>query len=300
MRLTVLPNLLICCAFFWCAGTVAAEKDTAKNAVSDPVELEIIGRIYPIDGAPSRCREVLKGGVCNEAPFGTFHVIARKEGDAHTSVTTFTGPDGVQVTETSTEKNGRVRKAVAENLALGKRSEIEVRDGKVFYRVTDLSDGSVKTSVDEAEDNLVVPSTVMAYVSPRFADLEAGKEIPLKIAVLERRESFRFVMRKFKMDKAADGSPIMVLEMKPTSFIVRALVDPMYFHVKTRTGELAAYEGRSALRRKENGTFREINVRTAYEYKVNRFPGANITQTQNCTIQEPVPGMGGKCEAKAQ
>ncbi len=292
MRLLLLLSLIL----VWCPAIFAAEKSEKKEA--EPVDLEIVGRIYPIDGAPARCRGILKGDACAEAPFGTFHVVSRKEGDAHTSVTTFTGPDGVQVTETSTEKNGRVQKAVAENLALQKRFELEVRDGKVRYRMTDLVDGSVKTAVDEAEENLVVPSTVMSYVSPRFAELEAGKEVPLKIAVFERLDSYGFVMRKLKMETASDGSPIMVLEMKPTSFLVRALVDPMYFHVKTKTGELTAYEGRSALRRKEAGKFREINVRTAYEYKVNRFSGANVSQ--NCTINEPVPGMGGKCEVKAQ
>ena len=270
---------------------------TSPGSTGDLV-LDIQGRIYPVDQFPARCADLLKGAKCSEASYGSFHIQSRREGEFNSSLTTFLGPEGVQVTETSLEKAGHVKKAVIENKALQKRSELEVRDGKVFYKVTDLKDQSVKTATDDAEENLVVPSTVISYVTPHFDELQAGKELRLKVAVLDRRESFSFVMRKLRNETAVDGAQIMVLEMAPTSFIVKALVDPMYFYVKPKSGELFAFEGRSALRRKQGDQYKEMKVRTAYEYKVNR-----LSLSKSVSGCEPgifIPGQIEKCEVKSQ
>lgn len=260
--------------------------------------LEILGRIYPVDQFPAACANLLRGEKCEAGSYGSFHIQSRKEGELNSTLTTFSGPEGIQVTETSLEKDGHVKKAVIENLALQKRSELEVRGGKVYYKVTDLTDQSVKTAEEDAEENLVVPSTVIPYVAPHFGALQAGKELRLKVAVLDRRESFSFVMRKIRNEIAIDGAQVMVLEMAPASFIVKALVDPMYFYVKPGKGELFAFEGRSALRRKQGGQYKEMKVRTAYEYKVNRYPGAEAGR--GCEPGLPFQGEAGKCEVKAQ
>ena len=253
MRISVL--------FFLFAGT-------AWGAKLPPVEspADVLGSIYPVDQFPERCRDLLRGVECKEQSFGRYKMTTRMDGEWTETVTTFSGPEGVQVTDRTWERDGRVKRAVIENLAIQKRSEIEVRDGKAYYKTTDLSNASVKTSVDDAEENLVVPSTVFPYLKPRFRELKEGKEIRLKVAVLDRRESFTFTVRKFREDRSPGGEQILVLEMVPVSFLVKALVEPMYFYVKPEKVVLFAYEGRSALRRKQNGSYKEMKVRTAYEY----------------------------------
>jgi hypothetical protein len=253
MRIQVLFFLLTCSAW---------------GAKLPPVEgaPEVLGSIYPVDQFPERCGDLLRGVECKETPFGRYKMTTRMDGEWTETVTTFSGPEGVQVTDRSWERDGRVKRAVIENLAIRKRSEIEVREGKAYYKNTDLSDGSVKTSVDEAEENLVVPSTVFPYLKPRFRELKEGKEIRLKVAVLDRLESFTFTVRRIRQDRSPGGEEILVLEMVPVSFIVKALVDPMYFYVKSEKMVLFAYEGRSALRRKRDGSYKEMKVRTAYEY----------------------------------
>jgi hypothetical protein len=269
-KVRILTALL--CLF--AAGSALALK--GKGETPADVSLEIMGNIYPVDQLPAGCAEILKGVKCADPSYGKFHVISKKEGGITSSVTTFSGPEGVQVTEQSWEKDGHVQKAVIENLAIRKRSELEVKDGKVFYRVTDLSDGSTKTSEDEAEENLVVPSTVMSYIKPSFHLLNEGKEIRLKVAVPDRRESYTFIMRKHQSGTTADGTEMMVLEMAPSSFIIKALVDPMYFYIKPATGEMFAFEGRSALRRKQGDSYKEMKVQTAYDYRIKVAAGAGV------------------------
>jgi hypothetical protein len=283
-------------------GSIPLQAEMAKSAEPKETLLEIMGNIYPVDELPSACTGILKGVKCPDPSYGKFHVVSKKEGDLTTSTTTFSGPEGVQVTEQSWERDGHVKRAVIENRAIQKRSELEVRDGKVYYRVTDLSDGSSKTSEDDADENLVVPSTVMSYIKPSFQDLKDGKEVRLKVAVPDRRESYSFVMRKHRSGTAADGSEMMVLEMAPVSFIIKALVDPMYFYIKPATGEMFAFEGRSALRRKQGDSYKEMKVQTAYDYRVKdvigELKGTDPVSGQ-CDAAKTVPGKSAKCEVKA-
>jgi hypothetical protein len=270
-------------------------------AWADPkMLLEIHGRIYPKDSIPSECKSLLEGAPCPVQSYGKVRMVSRlqQDGLVHTK-NVFSAPEGDQVIEESWEKDGHVRRAVIENRVLQKKSELEVRDGKVHYKVTDLRDQSVKTSVDEAEENLVVPSTVMSYVRPHFEELAKGKEFPLKVAVLDRRDSFSFVMRKLKTGKTVSGEDYLVLEMAPVSFIVKAVVDPMRFYLKPGIGELFAFEGKSALKRKKGDGYEDLKVQTVYDYKVNSY---RKTAAVNQACSEPEWSLKGapKCEVKAQ
>ena len=115
------------------------------SAWADPkLLLEIHGRIYPKDSFPAECKGLLEGAPCPAQSFGKVRMVSRlnQDGLVH-AMNVFTAPEGDQVIEESWEKEGRVRRAVIENRVLQKKSELEVKDGKVHYKVTDLRDQSV-------------------------------------------------------------------------------------------------------------------------------------------------------------
>jgi hypothetical protein len=300
-----MKNLLSIVMVGLTAGNLASADPSVKGAtlragVEPKLLLEIHGRIYPKDAFPAECKELLAGAACPAPAFGKVRMVSRLNPDGLVHATNvFTAPEGDQVIEESWEKEGRVQRAVIENRVLQKRSELEVRDGKVHYKVTDLRDHSVKTSVDDSVENLVVPSTVMSYIRPHFDELEKGKEFPLKVAVLDRRDSFSFVMRKLKSGKTVSGEDFVVLEMAPVSLIVKAVVDPMRFYLKPATGELFAFEGKSALKRKKGDSYEDLKVQTVYDYKVNSYRKA-VAVKKDCS--EPEWSLKGapKCEVKAQ
>ena len=277
-------------------------KIAAATPTPNPVVLEIDGKIFIKDSFPSTCTQFFKGEKCAPDSFGRYHVESKLEGGVIYSKAVFSSPDGPQVIEQSWQKDGHVQKAIVENKALEKVMELEVKGGKVYYKVTE-KDGKVKTSDDDAEENLVVPSTVMFYVQPHYAEIMEGKEVRLKVAVLDRRESFTFIMKKIREDKAINGETVLVMQMAPNSIIVKALVDPMYFYVYPKTGEMFAYEGKSALRKKEGDKYKELVVRAAYDYKVNSW--ANSAQSTapaaSCDPAQFMDKPGAtKCEVKRE
>lgn len=248
-------------------GAVAS---ASKAPAKPETVLEIEGKIYPKDTQPRACSEMFKGAKCTEDAFGKFHAVSTKEGELIYSVSTFSGPEGAQVIEESWEKDGHVQRAKIQNKALGKTSELEVRGDKVLYRMID-KDGKVQTDADDLDENLVVPSTMMSYMRPKFSELLAGKTLQLRVAVLDRQEAYTFNVKKDREEKTPDGQDIIVLKMSANSFIISAILDPMYFYLNPKSGEMFGFEGRSALRRREGDSYKELSVRTAYEYKVNQY-----------------------------
>ncbi len=259
--------------------------------------LEIEGRIYPVDAFPANCKDLFNGVQCKEASFGHYHMQAVKEGEVIYSKTEFAAPEGTQVIEQSWEKNGRVQKAKIENKVLAKTLELEVKNGRAYYRTTD-QDGKIKTSDEEAYDNLVVPSTVMAYVRPHFQELMNDHEVNLHVAVLDRQEAFSFTMSKVKKESHGE---ILVLEMVPSSMIVRAFVSRMKFYINTKTNEFFAFEGRSTLKRKVGDSYRDLDVKASYEYKVNQMvPTGTQAAATSCAADQMFNPVGSKCEVKSE
>jgi hypothetical protein len=273
-------------------GKATPTVSPAATPTSDEV-LVMDGKIYPEDSLPAECKDLVKGQKCSIEPFGRFHNDSKKEGDLIHAKSFFSDADGPQVTEESWQKDGHVTKAIVTNKALGKISEVEVKDGKVNYKTTEISDGKVKTSQDDAEDNLVVPSTVLAYVRPHFKEIMNGDDVKLKVAVLDRRESFTFNMKKIRLDKNLAGEDIMVMQFKPTSMIVQALVSPMYFYILLKTGQMYAFEGKSALRRKTGDQYKEMNVITEYSTSIDTYAAAH-PYTPPCDTSQ----LLNKCEMK--
>jgi hypothetical protein len=291
-----MKNFLLLLPFLF--GTNAQAVKPAPQPDQDLL-LQIRGRIYPRDAFPAECKDLLLGVPCRAEPFGQVRMESRKDGDLIHGKNVFTAPEGDQVIEESWEREGRVQRAVVENRALKKRSSLEVKNGKVRYEVKDLETGSVKSSEEDAPPNLVVPSTVMSYIRPHFGELEKGKEIPLKVAVLDRRDSFSFVMRKSRTGKTAQGEDFLVLEMVPVSLIVKAVVDPMYFYLKPASGELYAFEGKSALKRKRGEKYEDLKVQTAYEYQVNSYRKTAAVAKDCSRIDWTLKGAP-QCEVKAE
>jgi hypothetical protein len=73
----------------------------------------------------------------------------------------------------------------------------------------------------------------------------------------------------------------------------------MRFYLKPGTGELFAFEGKSALKRKKGDGYEDLKVNTVYDYKVNSYR-KTVAVKKDCS--EPEWSLKGapKCEVKTQ
>lgn len=262
----ILRNLL---RLFLFLGSVSAGTAVIAAKTDSPF-LEIKGSIYPKDEIPKECGSLIQGGSCAGVPFGQFHVVSTKANDQIYSRATFADPSGVAVIEETWEKDGKITQGKIENKQLGNVGQVEIRDQKVFYTLTEKS-GKKKQSEAKAESNLVMPSTLMSFLRPQFKELLEGKTFSVKMIVLDRLDSYTFNVKKIKEISSVDGKPIVVLQMSPNSFFVRAVVDPLYFYIDKGSEEMIAFDGRSALRRMVKGKLKEFDAQVKYAHLINVF-----------------------------
>lgn len=184
------------------------------------------------------------------------------------SVTTqFHDPSGAlaasEHAEIEKEKPDRVLSYTQEQKQLGAVGSVEVKDGKVYFKYT--RDGKTKESSEKAQDNLVVTPTVLAYLQNRWDKIAGGETIKVRLAVLDRLETVGFEYFKEK-EVDLDGEKAIVVKMKPSSFIIAALVDPLHFYFSKDGKHLLEIHGRTLLKRNVSGKWKDLDAVTVYKY----------------------------------
>lgn len=192
-----------------------------------------------------------------------------EEGDpAHlTVVQTYRAPDGKPaVVEKATLENGKIRQYTIDQRQTDEQGVMIVRDGKVHFEYT--KDGKTRTADEDEPENLVVTGTVTDWVAAHAEPLLKGETLHVRFGVLDRRETVGF--KFFKIDEGKrDGKDTVTIKMKPTSFVIAAIVDPLLFIYEKDGGKIriAEIQGRTMPKRNVNGKWKDLDADTVYVWK---------------------------------
>ncbi len=160
-------------------------------------------------------------------------------------------------------EHSKISKYLVHHKQLGEERSMEVKEGKIYFQVT--REGQVSKDDEKLTDNLVVGPTIVDYLKKNWSLLLSGKEVEVRYAALERKETVGF---KFFVDeeKKVDGKSIIVVKMKPTSFIIAALVKPLLFTFEKDTGKLLELKGRTLPKQNVNGSWKDLDAEVVYSY----------------------------------
>jgi hypothetical protein len=189
----------------------------------------------------------------------------KTEGDRTTISEVFTDPQGAEAFRSETIlQNGRFVRYDLQQKQLHESAKIEAKDGRVYFEYVD-HDGKVKKDDEKWNDNFVVGATLARHVRAHWAEIVAGKDVDMRFAVPERRETVGFKI--FKEDvKKIDGHDVIVAKMKPTSMIIAALVKPLYFYIDTATKRVVEFRGRVLPKQKDGNSWKDLDAETVYSY----------------------------------
>jgi hypothetical protein len=151
----------------------------------------------------------------------------KTEGEKRIVKNTFATPDGKEIAVENIEFNdGRLKSYQQIQKQVGADGKIEVQGGDVVFTYT--QDGKTKTSKEKLKDNFVVGPSLVGYLQGRWDQVAAGKDVDVRFGVVDRRETVGFTLKKEKEVDVA-GQKAIVVKMKPTSFVIAALVNPIHF-----------------------------------------------------------------------
>lgn len=113
------------------------------------------------------------------------------------------------------------------------------------------------------EDGVAIPAVVVPHILRAEKVLKAGKDATVELIVPSRQEAYTFRMRQDK-PVTIEGQPTWVVRMEPDSFLIRQLVDPLYFYFAADgSGRLIEYRGRTSVQDEQG---EGIDARIVYHY----------------------------------
>lgn len=145
----------------------------------------------------------------------------------------------------------------------GGEGKIEVKGSKVIF--TYKIDGKEKTSDENLKDNFVVGPTLIDYMINHLDQLKKGDTVDIRLGVIDRRETIGFSLKK-DGEATIDGVKGVVIRMKPSSFIIAALVKPLYFTLAEDGSRNLELRGRLPMKNKVGDKLKDYDGRMLYKY----------------------------------
>lgn len=171
-------------------------------------------------------------------------------GGVETVKTVYSKPDGTVIQEEEASYDVASLKLIAFSKLdhrNGRREEMKVEGGEVYFLYQEDRDEDTDTDEIDWEDGMVFSYVIVPTIRKRWEAIKAGEEVEFDLLVPSRQEEigFRFVDIG---TETVGGRSVTVVQMEPSSFIIRQLVDPLKFYMADEAPHpLVRYVGRSGV-----------------------------------------------------
>jgi len=185
-----------------------------------------------------------------------------------------TEPVAIETTEFA--KDGAIEKVVSYHMSqkqIGAEGQIDVSKDKINF--TFAKNGSTKKSEETLTDNFVVGPSIVLYLQRHWDEISKGDKIKIRFGVPDRAETVGFEFFKDRDESVTNDSVTVktwVIKMKPSSFIIAALVKPLFFYMLPDGSRLIEVHGRTQLKRKVDGSYKDLDAVTVYDYASGPVP----------------------------
>jgi hypothetical protein len=195
----------------------------------------------------------------------TYAHISRVEGERRNIENTFFDLQGNQVVveHASLGDNGvTLYNYRVEQKQTGGEGSIQVHAGTAELKYT--IGGKTKTSSTSAGPDLIAGPTLANFLRANWSKLMGGEKIKARFVALERAEAVGFEYFK-DGESEVSGQKAVVIKMKPSSFLIAALVNPIKLYFTPDGKKLLQFEGRTLPKIKSGDKWKDLEALTIYE-----------------------------------
>lgn len=161
-------------------------------------------------------------------------------------------------------EDGRIKSYSYEQPDAHISAKVEASGKKLLFSYTD--NGKTKTDDDDFKDNTVLPANTTDFIRAHWDEIAQGKDADARVAAMERCETVGFEFNRTG-EGNYEGKDAMMVRMKPTSFIIAAIVKTMNFVFDKTTHRTLQFRGRLLPKKIENGKLKDQDGVFVYHYQ---------------------------------
>lgn len=176
-----------------------------------------------------------------------FHSKETIQNGKRVVTTVYSDKDGKElVREDNYFEGEKLVRSVYKQNQVSEHGEVSFKDGKAHFTFTD-HDGT-ETDSEDAVPNMILGSMIAPHVLSHWKELMAGDSVKVRYMAIERCETVGFKFFK-EGERTLDGKAVVDLKMKPSSFIIAAVVNPIRLtFTRDEPRYLVEVEGRTPIR----------------------------------------------------
>lgn len=184
-------------------------------------------------------------------------------GNKYHVTNTFTAPDGqvalVEHIHFNTDKTASYYDVEQKQIGAFGKVEVGASEAKFTYK----KDGKEKSDSEKIGADFIVTSAIPLDLEANWDKILKGEKLKRRLAVVDRMETVGFEFFKEK-EVDLDGKKAVVVKMKPSSFIIAAIVKPLHFYMSADGTTLLQIDGRTTVKKNVNGSFKDLDAITVY------------------------------------
>ena len=127
--------------------------------------------------------------------------------------------------------------------------------------------GRPQTRTETLQKDTLIDDMVAPFLMDHWEALMKGQEARCRYIVVPRRETIGFKFTK-QSEATKQGQKVVIIKMEPTSPIIAAMVDPLFFTIqKEGKRRILEYVGRTTPKVREGSKWKDLDAVTVFEWK---------------------------------
>lgn len=164
------------------------------------------------------------------------------------------------LTEEVVLHQGQFESITVDQKQLNQKLSAYLKEGKLIYHVT--QNGKTETEGEDFKSEMIVGPLVSQLIQNHWDELIGGESVSFRIIVLDRKETVGF--KVFKSKKQFENDAVS-FEMKPTSFIISALVKPIRLNFNKTSKKIVSVFGRVLPKINRGGKWLDTEAEWVFE-----------------------------------
>ena len=195
-----------------------------------------------------------------------------RSGNTIKAVREFTTPEGQLVArETAVYERDSLVSYDLEELQIQARGTVNLaRDPKaeatIAFKYVSGNNTKTNTSTESLRPDTLISDMIASFLAAHWNDLMKGKDVKCRFVAADRAETVGFKFAKHS-ESTMQGKPTVIIKMAPSSFVIAALVDPLYFTLE-KDGEhhVLQYDGRTTPKIKDGNKWKDLDAVTVFDW----------------------------------